>query len=138
MSVHIDLSYEGELRCSAVHGPSGDRLRTDAPKDNEGQERHFSPTDLVATALGSCILTIMGIAARKRGFSLEGARASVDKDMATSPRRHISQLTVKFSLPIELDDKARTLLEAVAETCPVAASLHPDTRIVLRYEYVAL
>ena len=136
MAVHIDITYEGDLRCAAVHGPSGDRLVTDAPVDNEGQGRHFSPTDLVAASLGSCILTILGIAARKRGYALEGAQVSVDKHMAEQPRRHISALTLKFTLPAALNERARTLLEALAETCPVAASLGPDTEVDLQFEYL--
>ncbi|MBW2526162.1 MAG: OsmC family protein [Deltaproteobacteria bacterium] len=135
MSVRIDIAYEGDLRCAATHGPSGDRLLTDAPTDNEGQGRHFSPTDLVATSLGTCILTIMGIAARKRGFSLEGATVSVVKHMASEPRRHIGRVELDFVLPAALTERQRILLEAVAETCPVAASLGPQTSLDMRFEY---
>jgi putative redox protein len=138
MSVGIDIVYEGDLRCAAVHGPSGDRLLTDAPSDNEGRGRHFSPTDLVATSLGTCILTIMGIAAKKRGFSIEGARVSVAKHMEAKPRRHIGRIELRFSLPAALAERPRILLEAVAETCPVAASLSSDTEVDMQFEYVEL
>jgi putative redox protein len=136
MSVRIDIRYEGDLGCSAVHEPSGDRLLTDAPKDNDGQGRNFSPTDLVATALGTCMLTVMGLAARKRGFSIEGASAVLHKEMTSTPRRHIGELRARFILPGALTERQRNLLEAVAGACPVAASLGADTKVVLEYEYV--
>lgn len=136
MSVRIDIAYDGDLRCTAVHGPSGARMVTDAPADNEGQGRSFSPTDLVATAVGSCVLTIMGIAAKKRGFSIDGARVSVRKRMEPKPRRHIGDLELCFELPAALEERPRVLLEAVAETCPVVASLGPDTQVTMRFDYV--
>jgi putative redox protein len=136
MSVRIDVRYEGDLRCSARHAPSGDELRTDAPPDNEGQGRHFSPTDLVATALATCMMTVMSIAARKRGFSLEPATVTVDKEMASKPRRHISELRVHFTLPAALAEPQRLLLEAVSEACPVASSLGENTRVHVDFEYV--
>lgn len=135
MNVRIDVTYDGDLRCTAVHGPSGDRLLTDAPTDNEGQGRHFSPTDLVATAVGTCVLTIMGIAAKKRAWSLDGSRVVVEKHMAAQPRRHISAVTLRFTLPATLSERARIVLEAVAETCPVVASLGPDTRVDMAFDY---
>jgi putative redox protein len=136
MAVRIDIRYEGELRCSATHEPSGERLLTDAPKDNDGLGRSFSPTDLVATALGTCVLTTMGLAARKRGFSIEGATVVVHKEMESKPRRHIGELRARFTLPAALSERQQRLLEAVADACPVAASLGPDTRLVLEFEYV--
>lgn len=138
MSVRIDITYEGDLRCAATHGPSGHRLITDAPTDNEGKGRHFSPTDLVAASLGSCILTIMGIAAQRRGFALEGSRVAVDKHMEAKPRRHIGSLVLRFELPASLTDRQRVLMEALAETCPVAASLGADTAVDMQFDYVEI
>jgi putative redox protein len=136
MAVQIDCSYEGDLHCSAVHGPSGSTLSTDAPADNQGRAETFSPTDLVATALGTCLLTIMGIYARPRNIRIEGARAVVQKEMTTAPPRRIAKLIVRLSLPATLSDKARGGLEQAARLCPVAASLHPDVAVELVFEYV--
>ena len=136
MAVQIDCSYEGDLHCSAVHGPSGSTLSTDAPADNQGRAETFSPTDLVATALGTCLLTIMGIYARPRNIRIEGARAVVQKEMTTAPPRRIAKLIVRLSLPATLSDKARNGLEQAARLCPVAASLHPDVAVELVFEYV--
>ena len=136
MAVKIEVVYEGELHCSAVHGPSGDRLATDAPADNQGKGERFSPTDLVAVALGTCILTTMGIAARRRGLDLKGARAEVHKEMSSVPRRRIGKLAARIELPADLDERARRILEVAAEACPVTASLAPDTEVALSFEYV--
>jgi putative redox protein len=136
MPVQIDCRYEGDLHCSAVHGPSGGLLATDAPADNQGRAETFSPTDLVATALGSCLLTIMGIYARPRNIRIEGARASVVKEMTKCPPRRIAKLIATITLPATLNEKARGALEQVAKTCPVAASLHPDVEVVMVFEYV--
>ncbi len=135
MSVQIDCRYEGDLHCAALHGPSGSTLATDAPADNQGRAETFSPTDLVATALGSCLLTIMGIYARPRNIRIEGARAVVHKEMTKTPPRRIARLTVHISLPAALSEKARGGLEQAARLCPVAASLHPDVEVVLAFEY---
>jgi putative redox protein len=123
--VTITASYEGDLCCTAVHGPSGAKLQTDAPKDNEGLGRFFSPTDLVATALGTCILTTMGIVARRHGIELKGARAKVEKHMQSSPRR-IARLPVELHVPGTFTPEQKKLLETTAHTCPVHKSLHPD------------
>lgn len=136
MPVTIDCRYEGDLHCTAVHGPSRDRILTDAPVDNRGKGEHFSPTDLVAASIGVCALTIMGIAARDRGIDIAGARASVTKEMGAVPRRHISRLTATFTLPAALDERERKLMEAAARTCPVQASLGELTELVLAFEYV--
>ncbi len=136
MSVHIECSYEGDLHCSAVHGPSGGTLTTDAPADNHGLARTFSPTDLVATAIGTCMLTVMGIDARPRHISLDGARAIVEKEMTKTPPRRVERLTVRLLLPASLDAKERAAVERTARTCPVAASLHPDVNVALIFEYV--
>ena len=135
MSVQIEVQYDGDLHCTVTHGPSGDRFPTDAPVDNQGRGEHISPTDLVAASMGSCMLTIMGIAARARGIDMEGARARVVKSMSAVPRRHISNLEVEIALPAGLDAKSRAVLERVADGCPVRASLGPGTRVELSFVY---
>lgn len=135
MAVQVDVVYEGDLHCIATHGPSGSRLTTDAPVDNRGRGEHFSPTDLLGTAMGTCMLTIMGIAARDKGFDMDGARAEVLKEMSQVPRRHISKLTVRITLPAHLGARERTVLEAAAHGCPVHASLGPDTHVDLGFVY---
>src|SRR4051794_24641773 len=106
--VNINIQYEGDLHCLATHGPSQTRLATDAPKDNQGRGESFSPTDLVATALGACMMTIMGIVARRSEINLGGATVSVTKEMSTSAPRRIARLTVTFSLPGHLSVGQRT------------------------------
>ena len=135
MTVRVDITYDGDLHCTATHGPSGDRMPTDAPVDNRGRGEHFSPTDLVGAAMGTCMLTIMGIAARDRGIDMTGASASVLKDMGAVPRRHIAKLTVRIFLPERLDERERAVLEAAARGCPVHASLGPLTEVDLSFVY---
>ena len=136
MGVPVTVTYLGDLHCEAVHGPSGHRIETDAPVDNRGKGEKFSPTDLLGTALGTCVLTVMGIAARDRGLPMAGARADVLKEMASQPRRRIGKLTVRITLPAALSEKDRTILECTARTCPVTASLSPDTELDLTFDYV--
>ena len=131
--VKIDIEYRGELRCEAVHGPSGTRLSTDAPKDNMGKGESFSPTDLVATALGTCMLTLMGIAARSLNVDLTGSRVSVQKEMVATPMRRIGKLGVKISVPTKLTAEQRQKLEQAALTCPVHKSLHPDVQLPVEF-----
>ena len=119
----IDSSYQGQLRCQCSHGPSGTLLETDAPTDNQGKGERFSPTDLVATALSTCMLTIMGIVAERHGCSLEGVTARVEKTMSSEAPRRIAQLTVWVKLPAGLEPQQRALLQRAAETCPVKVSL---------------
>ena len=119
----IDSTYQGQLRCLASHGPSGSQLETDAPTDNQGQGERFSPTDLVATALSTCMLTIMGIVAERHGWTLEGCSARVEKTMSRETPRRIAQLTVWVTLPDGLQEQQRALLQRAAETCPVKVSL---------------
>ncbi len=123
--VSIQLEYEGDLHCKAVHGPSGTVLSTDAPKDNQGRGESFSPTDLVATALGSCILTIMGIMARTLNIDLAGTTATVEKEMTSTPVRMIQRLSVTIRVPHAVSPENRQKLERAAHTCPVHRSLHP-------------
>ena len=123
------IIYIGELRTTATHVRSGTVINTDAPVDNNGKGERFSPTDLVATALGSCMLTIMGIKARDKGWNIDGTKVSVEKIMGTEPRR-ITGINIRFDFPAGhgLEDKDRKILEKVAYTCPVAESVHPDIR----------
>ena len=133
--VEIDVEYEGDLHCRAKHGPSGSEITTDAPKDNRGRGEAFSPTDLVVTSLGACMLTIMGIYARDRGIDLEGSRARVTKEMVSEPFRRIGRLGVTFDLPAHLDRRQRAALRHAAMTCPVHRSLHPDVEVALDFRF---
>ena len=133
--VQIHVLYEGELRCQATHGPSSTRLTTDAPVDNHGKGESFSPTDLVAAALGSCMVTIMGIAAERHGWDISGSDVRVTKHMVAEPRRRIGKLEVVIRVPHELDERARTTLERAALSCPVHGSLHPDMELPVRFEW---
>ena len=119
----IDSTYTGQLRCLASHGPSGTILETDAPTDNQGKGERFSPTDLVATALSTCMLTIMGIVADRHGLNLEGTTARVEKTMTSEAPRRIAQLSVWVELPAGLEPQQRALLQRAAENCPVKLSL---------------
>lgn len=121
--VTITIEYEGDLHCRAVHGPSGTVLRTDAPADNHGKAESFSPTDLVATALGSCILSVMGIKAAAMEVDMSGATASIDKEMVNVPSRMIHKLSVHIHVPHKLSDQDAKILEAAAYTCPVHKAL---------------
>ncbi len=137
MSVEINLLYEGNLRCSAVHGPSHQTLQTDAPVDNGGKGEAFSPTDLVATALGACLLTIIGLVAQRHGWNLAGMKVQVIKEMTAIPVRRIATLKTTITLPpgqsFSADERAK--LENAAKACPVKQSLHPDLNIVLDFVY---
>jgi len=119
------VTYLGNLRTSATHVASKNEFITDAPVDNQGKGEAFSPTDTVATALASCLLTIMGIKARDLDVDLAGTTSKVTKVMATNPRR-ISEIMVDVVFSKSLDAKTRILLERAALSCPVAHSLHPD------------
>lgn len=123
--VTITATYEGDLCCTAVHGPSSAKLQTDAPKDNEGLGRFFSPTDLVATALGTCVLTTMGIVARRHAILMKGATVRVEKHMANAPRR-IARLPVEVTMAGAFTPEQQKLLENAAHGCPVHRSLHAD------------
>jgi len=133
--VEIQVRYEGDLRCKATHGPSKTALSTDAPVDNQGRGESFSPTDLVATALGTCMLTTMGIVARRHDWNLDGATATVEKVMVADPVRRIGKLVVQIRMPAGLDARARETLEKTALTCPVHKSLSPAVEIPLAFEW---
>ncbi len=118
-----EVHYNGDLRTTCTHLKSGTQIVTDAPPDNQGKGEAFSPTDLVATALASCMMTIMGIAARDRGIDLKGAKASVNKIMAANPRR-IAKVEIHFTMPAgNYSQEERNLLEKAALSCPVCKSL---------------
>jgi putative redox protein len=129
------MEYQGGLHCQAVHGPSGTALNTDAPKDNQGRGESFSPTDLVATALGTCILTTMGILARTLDIDIAGATATTDKEMTNTPPRRIERLTVNIHIPQTISDENKQKLERAAHTCPVHKSLHPDVEIPITFTW---
>jgi putative redox protein len=133
--VTIQLEYQGDLHCKAVHEPSGTALTTDAPKDNQGRGESFSPTDLVATALASCILTTMGIAARTQNLNIDGATAIVEKEMTTSAPRRIASLAVRIRIPQTLSAQDQVKLERAAHTCPVHKSLHPDVHSPIEFTW---
>ena len=135
--VRIDVTYEGSLRCIARHAPSGVRLQTDAPVDNQGRGESFSPTDLVATALGACVLTTMAILAERHGWDLSGASVSVEKRMVADPVRRIGGLETRVRIPVEFDSKVRTALEKAAHTCPVHQSLGAQVEAPIVFEWGA-
>ena len=116
------VTYKGALRTEATHIRSGNTIITDAPVDNKGKGEAFSPTDLVATALASCMITIMGIKADEMNINIEGTIAEVEKIMGTEPRR-IAQVNILINVPIAADDKTKKILEKSAMTCPVDKSL---------------
>lgn len=130
----ISIRYQGHKHCDLTHGPSKARLETDAPKDNQGKGEAFSPTDLVAAALASCMLTVMAIEAEKTGLSLEGAHGEITKEMAAGPRRIVG-LPARVHLPKALQPEDRKRLEDIARGCPVARSIHPDIRAVVEFVY---
>ncbi len=123
--VKITGEYQGDLHCLALHEPSGSPLSTDAPLDNQGRGAAFSPTDLTATSLVTCIATTMAMAARKHGIELRGLRFEVTKEMSTDAPRRIVRLASELWLPIARTDAAAALLESAAHNCPVAQSLNP-------------
>ena len=119
--------YKGELRTEAIHLQSNTKIYTDAPKDNHGKGEAFSPTDMVANSLATCMLTVMGIKARDLEVDFSGSTAEVAKVMAAEPRR-ISEIHITFHMNLEADDKTKTILERTGMTCPVHFSLHPDIK----------
>lgn len=132
--VRMTATYLGEKHCKVEHEPSKTLLDTDAPKDNQGRGESFSPTDLVATALGTCVLTTMAIMAEKDGVSLTGSRMSVEKVMSAAPRK-IASLKTVIELPTSIPTDYREKLEASGNNCPVKRSLHPDVQADIEYRY---
>lgn len=133
MSVSISIDYLGDLRCEASHGPSQSKLLTDAPVDNCGKGEAFSPTDLVATALGTCMATTMGIFAQRHGIDLRGLRVSVLKAMTSEPPRRIAELTTELHFALPATHPQREALERAALTCPVHKSLHPEVALPVKF-----
>ncbi|HYR57960.1 MAG TPA: OsmC family protein [Chthoniobacteraceae bacterium] len=133
MSVHISTSYLGDLRCEAAHGPSQSKLLTDAPRDNMGKGEAFSPTDLVATALGTCMATTMGIFAKRHDIDLRGLSVSVEKEMSADAPRRVSRLTVELRVPLAAAHPQREALESAALTCPVAQSIRTDIALPVKF-----
>ena len=133
--VTIQMEYQGDLHCKAVHGPSHTELSTDAPKDNQGRGESFSPTDLVATALGTCILTTVGILARTLSLDITGATSTVTKEMTSAPPRRIERLSVSIHIPTPISPDDRLKLERAAHTCPVHRSLHPDVQAPITFTW---
>jgi len=127
--------YLGELRTDNEHIRSGQKLITDAPVDNQGKGEAFSPTDLVATALSDCMMTIMGIKARDKGLDLTGTIIETTKIMSSEPRR-IGEIVVEITFPKnDFSDKDKTILEAVTRTCPVALTLHPVVKQTVKFNW---
>jgi len=135
--VNIEINYQGQLRCSATHGPSGCEIATDAPVDNHGRGESFSPTDLVATALSSCIATIMGIYANKHDIDLTGLKIEVEKHMSTDSPRRIVRLPLTIRMPASIGEDHRAALEKVAAHCPVHHSILPDIEVPVEIRYDA-
>jgi putative redox protein len=136
--VKITTTYEGGLRCAATHGPSGTTLLTDAPVDNHGQGESFSPTDLVATALGACMMTIMGIVAERHAIDLVGMQVETVKEMTQTPPRRIASLRTRLTIPLPPDHPKRSLLEQAALTCPVHKSLHPEVDAEIEFVWAGV
>lgn len=133
--VEMEVLYQGELRCETAHGPSGMKLVTDAPVDNCGKGASFSPTDLVATALGTCMLTTMAIFAERQGMDLRGSRLRVRKVMTTEGPRRIDRLEVDLDMPLSRNHPLAGALERAALNCPVQKSLHPDVQIPVNWTW---
>jgi len=137
MAVEINITYEGGLHCTAIHGPSKQTLTTDAPVDNGGKGAAFSPTDLVATAMGACMLTVMGLVAQRNNLNIDGLQVQVIKEMTADPVRRIGSLKTRLIFPPgkPLSATDRSKLEAAAKACPVKQSLHPDLQTPMEFVY---
>jgi putative redox protein len=130
------VTYESNLRTTCLHLQSGSVFETDAPTDNKGKGERFSPTDLIATGLGACLITTMGIKAESMNIQLDGAKVEVTKVMVSDPRR-IGKIIVHVTLPaLNLDEKTMEILERVGRTCPVERSLHPDVELDIQFKWL--
>jgi putative redox protein len=136
MAVEMRGDYRGGLKMELTHGPSGAAIRTAAPVDNQGDGSSFSPTDLLAAALGSCMVTTMAIVANREGIPFEGASFHLEKHMRSDPRR-VAAVPVRIRMPAELTAEQRERLEQIARTCPVARSLSPEVEQQVEFEYGA-
>lgn len=135
MATEVEIIYTGKLHCELTHKDSGAMITTDAPKDNAGEGKQFSPTDLVGAALGSCILTTMGIYSRNTDIKLEGAKVNVVKHMVSEPVRRIGKLEVSVQMPAGIPQEKRAALDRVAHTCPVHKSLNPEIELIFDIGY---
>ena len=133
--VKMSVVYEGGLHCEITHGPSGKRIQTDAPIDNNGKGEAFSPTDLLAASLGSCMMTVMGIVAQRNQIELKGTTIDIEKIMITSPFRRIGTVSVKFKMAKGIPVDKRSLLEHTALTCPVHKSLSSEVAMPVEFIY---
>jgi putative redox protein len=133
--VPFTITYDGDLRCTATHGPSRTTLITDAPVDNHGKGESFSPTDLLVTAMATCMATTMGIVARRDGIRLEGLTVAAEKHMSASPPRKVARMVLRFAMPAGIPAERRAVLERAAHTCPVGLSLHPDVVADVSFTY---
>jgi uncharacterized OsmC-like protein len=130
------VTYESNLRTTCLHLQSGSVFETDAPTDNKGKGERFSPTDLIATGLGACLITTMGIKAESMNIQLDGAKVEVTKVMVSEPRR-IGKIIVHATMPaLNLDEKTIEILERVGRTCPVERSLHPDVELDIQFKWL--
>jgi uncharacterized OsmC-like protein len=130
------VTYDANLRTTCLHLQSGSNFETDAPSDNKGQGARFSPTDLIATGLGACLITTMGIKAESMDIKLDGAKVDVTKVMMSEPRR-IGKIVIAVTMPkLDLDEKTKEILERVGRTCPVERSLHPDMELDISFTWL--
>ena len=134
MKHQIEITYSEELRTIAKHVSSNEKITTDAPLDNQGKGHYFSPTDMLATALGSCMLTIMGIAAKNQNININGTHAKIKKIMGKNPRR-IKEIYLEIFFVNSINTKHRKILERAAHHCPVSKSLHPNLKELVTFNY---
>jgi uncharacterized OsmC-like protein len=132
----IETTYISDLRTEATHILSGNKLITDAPPDNQGRGEFFSPTDLVATALGSCMVTVMGIAARVHDFNIDGTKLVITKIMTQEPPRRIAEIVIDLTFPMDYPEKVKRIIDFTIKNCPVALSLHPDLKQTVSVKYL--
>ena len=132
---NIKISYKGNLRTRAIHIASGHKITTDAPIDNNGKGEKFSPTDMFASSLGSCMLTIMGITAESHGFNIDGSSVNLEKIMGVSPRR-VSEINLNINIKGQLTEKQRQILIRAAKHCPVSKSIHPEIQENISFNFV--
>ena len=131
----VHTKYIGDLRTKAKHLQSGNEIITDAPIDNQGKGEAFSPTDMLATALGSCMITIVGIKARDAGFNIDGTELKITKIMYSEPRR-VGEVHIEFIFPENnYTEREKKIIENAAKTCPVAKSIHPELKVVTKFVY---
>jgi uncharacterized OsmC-like protein len=134
--ITITASYDGGLRCTATHGPSGQTLITDPPVDNHGKGESFSPTDLVATAVATCMMSMMGIAAERHGIDLKGTTVTIGKEMSENAPRRIMKLCSVMTIPLPATHPQRSLLEAAAKACPVKQSLSTEIDTTVEFRWI--